>query len=427
MVDVSNSKGGTVLVSIQPVSSDLLPPQPNIEEGWDIVAEDGGAQTDEPTTPRAERKEIQDKEKEDHYGFIVRPGDDQLHYDATDDAKKVREREQKWLKMITNWKDWSDNKSTRLKERCRKGIPDSLRGRAWMLLSGANELMEQNAGVFEELVSREDNDVVIHVIDKDLARTFPSHVLFAEKGSQGQRDLRLVLKAYAFYNEKTGYCQAMAPVAATLLMHMPANQAFWCLVQICEQYLPGYYSPGLHAFQIDALILKDLLAKQLPVVAQFLDSKLPPTNPNEVHKGLDPVLYCTEWFMSIFSRSLPWRSVLRVWDMFFFEGVKVLFKVALAIMSLSFSKPKQREECPGFFEVTQKLRNLPLSVTHEGILLPEILRFPIHNQELKKFHFQQADVHFSEERARIMEMQARRSQARKSFSTLSEATSEGPD
>lgn len=51
--------------------------------------------------------------------------------------------------------------------------------------------------------------------------------------------------------------------------------------------------------------------------------------------------------MSIFSRSLPWRSVLRVWDMFFFEGVKVLFKVALAIMSLSFSKPKQREECPG--------------------------------------------------------------------------------
>ena len=32
-----------------------------------------------PTTPRAERKEKEDKEKEDHYGFIVRPGDDQLH------------------------------------------------------------------------------------------------------------------------------------------------------------------------------------------------------------------------------------------------------------------------------------------------------------------------------------------------------------
>lgn len=84
--------------------------------------------------------------------------------DAANDVKKTREREQKWLKMITNWKDWTDNKSSRvslslsllsftsfsqLKERCRKGIPDSLRGRAWLLLSGADELLEQNQGVFE--------------------------------------------------------------------------------------------------------------------------------------------------------------------------------------------------------------------------------------------------------------------------------------
>jgi hypothetical protein len=110
--------------------------------------------------------------------------------------------------------------------------------------------------------------------------------------------------------------------------------------------------------------------------------------------------------------------------MFFYEGVKVLFKVALAIISLSFGTKKQREECPGFFEVTQRLRNLPLSVTHEDVLIPEIIKFPIHQHELKKVHIQQADLHFSEERARTMEMQARRNHARKSFSTLSEATSE---
>ena len=30
-----------------------------------------------------------------------------------------------------------------------------------------------------------------------------------------------------------------------LVMHMPAEEAFWCLVAICTRYLPGYYSQGL--------------------------------------------------------------------------------------------------------------------------------------------------------------------------------------
>lgn len=80
-----------------------------------------------------------------------------------------------------------------------------------------------------------------------------------------------MLKAYTLYRPEEGYCQAQAPIAAVLLMHMPAEvppspghgggqgthpsskascfshpqQAFWCLVQICEKYLPGYYSEKL--------------------------------------------------------------------------------------------------------------------------------------------------------------------------------------
>ena len=51
--------------------------------------------------------------------------------------------------------------------------------------------------------------------------------------------------------------------------------------------------------------------------------------------------------MSMYSRTLPWPTVLRIWDMFFFEGVKVLFKVALTVLSLTFQKQKDRDDCPG--------------------------------------------------------------------------------
>ena len=102
------------------------------------------------------------------------------------------------------------------------------------------------------------------------------------------------------------------------------------------------------------------------------------------------MLYCTEWFMSVFSRlvrgrereresfniflsrSLPWGAVLRVWDMFFFEGPKVLFKVALAILNLSFGPSKAQKKIPGFFELTRALRDLSIDVTHEDVLVPEV-------------------------------------------------------
>ena len=69
-----------------------------------------------------------------------------------------------------------------------------------------------------------------------------------------QEDLFRILKAYSVHNTTDGYCQAQAPIAAVLLMHMPAEQAFWCLVSICEKYLPGYYSAGLVSWFLTNLI-----------------------------------------------------------------------------------------------------------------------------------------------------------------------------
>ena len=60
----------------------------------------------------------------------------------------------------------------------------------------------------------------------------------------GQAELYRVLKAYSVLNPTDGYCQAMAPIAALLLMSLPAEQAFWIMVMVCDKYIPGYYSPG---------------------------------------------------------------------------------------------------------------------------------------------------------------------------------------
>ncbi len=34
-------------------------------------------------------------------------------------------------------------------------------------------------------------------------------------------------------------------------------------------------------------------------------------------------MYCSHWFITVFAYTLPFEHLLRVWDIFLFEGLKV--------------------------------------------------------------------------------------------------------
>ncbi|XP_009955233.1 PREDICTED: TBC1 domain family member 10A-like, partial [Leptosomus discolor] len=252
----------------------------------------------------------------------------------------LRQRESKWLDMLNNWDKWMAKKHKKIRLRCQKGIPPSLRGRAWQYLSGSKVKLEQNIGKFDVSAAGD---------------------LVARPG-RGQQDLFRVLKAYTLYRPEEGYCQAQAPIAAVLLMHMPAEQAFWCLVQICEKYLPGYYSEKLEAIQLDGQILFSLLHKVSPVAYKHLSKQ-----------KIDPILYMTEWFMCAFSRTLPWSSVLRVWDMFFCEGVKIIFRVGLVLLKHTLGSSDKLKSCQGQYETMERLRALSPKIMQETFLVQEVI------------------------------------------------------
>lgn len=146
-------------------------------------------------------------------------------------------REKKWLHMFQNWKEYMAKNYKKVRERCRKGIPQSVRPRAWFYLSGAYLLHEKNPNLYEQLLKEPGNEHIMDDIKKDQHRTFPNHEMFVDEEKHGQKELFNVLKAYSVLNPKVGYCQAQAPIAAFLLMHMPAEQAFWCFVSVCDKYV----------------------------------------------------------------------------------------------------------------------------------------------------------------------------------------------
>ncbi|XP_068193385.1 TBC1 domain family member 10B [Antennarius striatus] len=301
----------------------------------------------------------------DKYGFL---GGSQFNDGGEKEVRieVARQREIKWLDMFHNWDKWIKHRFQKVKLRCRKGIPSSLRAKAWQMLSNSQELLEANPGKFEELEREQGEAKWLDIIEKDLHRQFPFHEMFAARGGHGQQDLYRILKAYTIYRPDEGYCQAQAPVAAVLLMHMPAEQAFWCLVQICEKYLPGYYSAGLEAIQLDGEIFFYLLRRTCPMAYRHLKKF-----------KIDPILYMTEWFMCIFSRTLPWSCVLRVWDMFFCEGVKIVFRVGLVLLKQMLGSVDKLRELQGMYETMERLRNISPDSIREDVLVQEIVALPV--------------------------------------------------
>ena len=288
----------------------------------------------------------------------------------------MKRRESKWLDMTKDDRKWNKfvvRRFLTVKYRCRKGIPHSVRGKAWFYLCGGHKCLQRDPGGFERLSAMEGDANVIEEITRDLHRQFPNHFMFAESdprpsspsfrpssqvsnsgasGSRlsvmpnGQEALFKLLKAYSILKPTVGYCQAQAPIACTLLMLMPPEHAFWSFLSINDLYLVGYFDHGLESIQLHGDMLMAFIKHFYPRVHKILKKH-----------GIEPVLFMTDWFMCLYTRTLPWPMVLRIWDMFMCEGIIVAFKVAIILVGTVING--ERKKCTDLYTTLTVLKNIP--------------------------------------------------------------------
>ncbi|XP_045885637.1 trichohyalin isoform X5 [Micropterus dolomieu] len=308
----------------------------------------------------------------DRFGFIVTNGS--TAGSVGPPPELVRQREAKWINIIGQWDRILLKKTSKVKVQCQKGIPASLRAKCWPLLCGATDRMKQNENLYQSLDSQPTLQSWVDVIERDLDRQFPFHEMFLSKDGHGQRGLFRVLKAYTQYQPEEGYCQAQGPVTAVLLMNMPAEEAFWCLVQISEQYLPGYYSPLLEGVLFDAAMLTWVLKRTCPAAHKHLQ-----------HHEVEPLMFATDWLMCLFTRHLPFNTLLRVWDLFFCYGVRVLLQVAVVLVRRVLGRAEQRKQCQGQMETLERLRGVREQVQEEDdTFIAEVCSVQLSARDLEK-------------------------------------------
>ncbi|KAJ7924841.1 rab-GTPase-TBC domain-containing protein [Mycena leptocephala] len=221
-----------------------------------------------------------------------------------------------WGAVISDYQQFASEHPEALARAIAKGIPGTLRGMMWQLMAASKdpELESTYLKLLKESSPHE------KAITRDLGRTFPHHDFFTDGQGIGQENLFNVLKAYSIYDEQVGYCQGLPFVVAILLLNMPDEEAFSLLVRLMQVYdLQGHFLPEMPKLQ---LRLFDRLIEEL----------LPVLHVHFLREGVKSSMFCSQWFLTMFSYRFPLDIVFRIYDNCLASGIEAIFGFSVMLL-----------------------------------------------------------------------------------------------
>lgn len=239
-------------------------------------------------------------------------------------------------------------RTEKLRNMVRGGIAHSLRPQLWMRLSGALQKKQKSETSYKDIVKAANVDSLMtsKQIEKDLLRILPTNVCFTSANSTGVGRLRRILRGLAWFYQDIGYCQGTGVIAASLLLFMDEEDAFWMMATIVEDILPAsYYSSTLLGIQADQRVMQTLIGNYLSSVDEALKKH-----------DIELSLITLNWFITLFSGVVHMKILLRIWDLFFLDGSIVLFQLTLAMLKM---KEQQLNDLENSAQIFNSLSDIP--------------------------------------------------------------------
>eukprot|EP01066_Platyproteum_vivax_P011318 Platyproteum_vivax@DN5133_c0_g1_i1.p1 len=151
-----------------------------------------------------------------------------------------------------------------------------------------------------------------------------------------------------------GDVAGMGFITGLLLLYMGDEDAFGMLVLLLEKYgMKGLFEPNLPLLDKCFFQFTVLLQSMMPNLANHLEMEC-----------VDPTMYLSQWFITLFTYSFSFEAVVRVWDIFLVEGFKTLFKVSLAVMKLLHDTLLSQS----FERILHTLKHTPATIAAETLI-----------------------------------------------------------
>ncbi|KAK3561932.1 hypothetical protein QTP86_019055 [Hemibagrus guttatus] len=247
------------------------------------------------------------------------------------------------------------------------------------------------------------------VITRDIHRTFPAHDYFKDSDGDGQDSLYKICKAYSVYDEEIGYCQGQSFLAAVLLLHMPEEQAFCVLVKIMYDYrLRDLYKNNFEDLHCKFYQLERLIQEQLPDLWTHFQGL-----------NLEAHMYASQWFLTLFTAKFPLCMVFHITDLLLFEGLNIIFNVALALLKTSKEDLLQadfegalkffRVQLPKRYRAAENARRLMEQACNIKVPTKKLKKFEKEYQAFRESQLQQEDPidRYQRENRRLQEASMR--------------------
>ena len=247
--------------------------------------------------------------------------------------EKRKEQFTKWIKIIgisslTNIKNMQleletiltkayNTKKKQFNELILNGIPESIRSLIWITLTNKIPI-KRDDNYYNELLQNNISEDLKEQIKKDINRTYSNNDCTEKQINQ----LKNILYSITLFDKEIGYCQGLNFIVGFILKITYFNtiDCFYLLTYILEE-IKGYFIEDFPLLKLNIYIFNNFFIKLFPKLSEhFKNLEIP----NELWIG--------KWMQTLFTLTLPYNELCRIWDCFFVNGFDFIIPISLSII-----------------------------------------------------------------------------------------------